>query len=281
MQNLRALFVYGLLCAWSIVCLGPLYWLTITSLKSGNDITSGPTYVPFVDFEPTLDAWRYILFDKADTVLPSSVNSTIVGLGSTLLTMVLSSMLVFGLTRGAHRTPWIMPVVLGSRILPPVVLALPAYLMAAALNALDSRLALIIAYTVIYLPVAVWLLHPHFGTRATEQEEAASLEGVSQFGILFGIFMPMIAGSIFAVSMVIFILCWNEQVLANALTSSQALTLPPFLEGQMSIKEAQVAGEAEEWSRFSAATILLLLPLLVPLGLVQRALSKSVINRQP
>jgi multiple sugar transport system permease protein len=281
MQNLRALFVYGLLCAWSIVCLGPLYWLTITSLKSGNDITNRPTYVPFVDFEPTLEAWRYILFDKADSVLPSLVNSAVIGLASTTLTIILGSMLVFGLTRSSKSSRWIMPFVLGSRVLPPAVLTLPAYLMATKMHTLDTWIALIIAYTVINLPVAVWLLHPVFGTRTTEQEEAASLEGVTQFGILFGIFLPMVAMSVLSISIVIFILCWNEAILANALSSAQALTLPPFLEAQMSIKEAQVAGEAEEWSRFSAATILLLLPLLVPLGLVQRALSKSVIHRQP
>jgi multiple sugar transport system permease protein len=280
MRTSRSFLINALLSMWSIVCLFPLYWVMITSLKSGNDITSGPTYFPFFDFTPTLDAWRYILFDKADSILPSFFNSAIIGLASTLLTVTLGCMLVFGLTRSPKRSTWIMPFVLSSRILPPVVLTLPAYLMAATLHALDTWIALIIAYTVINLPVAVWLLHPVFGRRVTEQEEAASLEGVSQFGILFGIFLPMVAMSVVSISIVIFILCWNETILANALSSNQALTLPPFLEGQMSIKEAQVAGEAEEWSRFSAAAILLVMPLLVSLGLVQRALSKTVTHRQ-
>jgi multiple sugar transport system permease protein len=272
--HLRSALFHLVPLLWSVVCLFPLYWLAITSLKSGNDITSGPTYLPFIDFTPNLEAWSYILFDKADSVVPSLINSAVIGIGSTMLTMLLACMLVFGLTRFPRRQNWIMPFVLGSRILPPAVLALPAYLMAATLYALDSKLALIIAYTVINLPVAVWLLHPVFGQRATEQEEAASLEGVSQFGILFGIFLPMVITSILAVAAIVFLLCWNETTLANALTSNTSMTLPPFLEGQMSIKEAQVAGEAEEWSRFSAATILLVLPLLILLTLAQRALGK-------
>ncbi len=262
------------------MCLFPLYWVAVTSLKSGNDITDGPTYLPFIDFTPTLEAWSYILFDKADTVMPSFFNSAGIGLCSTLLTVILACMMVYGVTRFLPRSNWLMPIVLGSRILPPTVLALPAYLIASYSHTLDSWLSLIITYTVINLPVAVWLLHPVFGTRRTDQEEAALLEGVSQFGVLFGIFIPMVAGSIVAVAAIIFILCWNETTFANALSSSQAITLPPFLEGQMSIKEAQVAGEAEEWSRFSAATVLLVMPLIIFAALVQRALSKTAAGQQ-
>jgi multiple sugar transport system permease protein len=264
---------------WAVVCLFPLYWVAVTSLKSGNDITSGPTYLPFVDFAPTLDAWNYILFDKADTVVPSFINSAGIGICATLLTTVFACMFVFGLTRYQPFPQWALPLVLSSRVLPPVVLALPAYLMAAYTHTLDSWFALIITYTAINLPVAVWLLYPVFGTRSTEQEEAAMLEGASQFGVLFGILVPMIASGVGATAAIIFILCWNETTFANTLTTNHAITLPPFLEGQMSIKEAQVAGEAEEWSRFSAVTLLLVLPLIAFSTLVQRALIRATGNQ--
>ncbi len=277
---IRPLLLYAALVLWALVCLLPLYWVLITSVKDEDAIMQGPRYLPFGDFVPTLKAWSYILLDRADTIVPSLINSAGTGLIATAVTMVLASMLVFGVTRFASRQSWIMSVLLATRILPPVILAIPAYLMAAYTRTLDTWFALIIAYSAINLPVAIWLLQPVLGKRKTDQEEAATLEGVSQFGILFRIVLPMVASSFAAIGLIIFILCWNESLFAGYLTSDHAITLPPFLEGQMSMKEAQVAGEAEEWARFSAATVLLVTPLLALATFVQRALGKVTERNQ-
>jgi multiple sugar transport system permease protein len=171
-------------------------------------------------------------------------------------------MAVYGLTRFRYRLPWtefgnksILFAILATRILPPIVLVLPIYMMAYYTGTLDTRFALIFTYTAVNLPVAVWLLQPVFGKAATDQEEAAQLDGASHVQIFFTIFLPMVATSIAAVGLLIFVLCWNEYLFAVYLAGNQAMTLPPWLEGQVSMKEAQVGGEAEEWAHLSAATI--------------------------
>lgn len=332
----RALWVnvltYAVLVFWSLVCLFPLYWVVVNSLKGGSEIMSGPFYLPFFDFTPTLDAWVSILTWANDHLLLRFFNSVIVGLTSTLLTVLFGGLAVYGLTRFRYEVRWmrlvlfllaavfagsalIVPTVwvqflftivaallflmatylkqrgpilrndgilfaiLASRILPPVVIALPIYVMAQYTGALDTHFALIFTYTAANLPVAVWLLLPVFGNIATSQEEAAQLDGASQIRIAFTIFLPMVAASTAAVGMLIFILCWNEYLFAAFLTSDKVSTLPPWVMGQMSIKEAQAGGDAEEWSQLSAAIIFMIVPLLACTAVAQRVLGRMMISR--
>jgi multiple sugar transport system permease protein len=271
---------YALLAVWSLVCVFPLYWVAVTSLKSETAITEGPSYIPFVDFTPALGAWAFVLADANDNLLPRYFNSAFVGLASTLFALFLGGMAVYGLTwftKAARHNYGILLAILATRILPPVVIVLPIYMMAQFAGLLDTRLALIFTYTALNLPVAVWLLQPIFGARATAQEEAAQLDGASQFQIFFTIFLPMVAASIAAVGLLIFILCWNEYLFAAYLAGNHAMTLPPWLVGQMSVKEAQIGSEAEEWAHLSAATILMAAPLLTCTVFVQRFLGRMTL----
>jgi multiple sugar transport system permease protein len=94
---------YVLLGAWGLVVLFPLYWLAITSLKTPLDVNGGPFYVPFRDFQPTLENWRYIFVDLgADTFRPY-LNTVVVGLTSTAITLLLGSMAAYGLVRMRYR----------------------------------------------------------------------------------------------------------------------------------------------------------------------------------
>ena len=179
------------------------------------------------------------------------------------LALLLGAMAVYGVSRFTKGGQAILTAMLATRVLPPMVMALPLYMMAYYTDTLDTRFALIFTYAAINLPVVVWLLQPVFGPRATEQEEAAQLDGASRLAIFFSIFLPMVAGSLAAVGLFVFILCWNEYLFAAWLAGNNAMTLPPWLVGQMSMKEAQVGGEAEEWARFSAATVMMMAPLLI------------------
>ena len=281
---LGKIITYAVLVLWAFVCLFPLYWVAATSLKGEAEITRGPFYIPFVDFTPTLDSWKFILFYPYENLGIRFFNSAVVGLSSTLLTLLLGGMAVYGLTRFRLTLPWkglgnraIMAAILATRILPPAVLVIPIYMMATYTGTLDTRFALIFTYTSANLPVAVWLLQPIFGERATEQEEAAQLDGASHMMIFFTIFVPMVAASVAAVGLLIFILCWNEYLFAVYLAGDHAMTLPPWLVGQMSMKEAQVGGEAEEWARLSAATVLMVVPVLACAAAVQRFLGRTAL----
>lgn len=272
----RRWFIFTLLSFWTIVCLFPIYWVAIASIKDVPTLDGSPKYIPFLDFTPSLDAWRFIFFEHNENLVSRFFNSLIIGLSATLLTTLASCMLIYGLTR-FHRRPKfnLISGILATRILPPAVLVIPLYVMASWLNILDSRLALSLVYVSINLPVAIWLIQPIMGTKATEQEEAAQLDGASHFSILTGILMPMIKSRLMAVSLVVFLLCWNEYLIAVYLTSDHALTLPPWMVGQLSLKEAQTGGGAEELAHLAAATIVMMLPALGLATFIQKIQPKS------
>ena len=325
---------YAALSGWACICLFPLYWAAATSLKGPLEIVTGPVYLPFVDYAPSLDAWTYILFDSDDAPLLRYVNSAVVAVTSTAVTMVLGGLAVYGLTRFRHAVSWVgiglalvgvgfvggayvggssairvlfavaaalslLPAILrrpegpalrntgiligilASRILPPVVLVLPTYLLAQQTGTLDTRFALIATYTAANLPVAVWLLQPVLGQHATDLEEAAQIDGATHFRIFFEIVVPRAARGFAAASLLIFLLCWNEYLLSVYLAADRAATMPPFLVAQMSVREQQAGSEAEEWARLSAAITLMSGPLMLGAGLLQRLLARRALENQP
>jgi multiple sugar transport system permease protein len=277
--------VYTLLATWSVICLLPIYWMTITSFKDVSSIDKPPTYVPFLDFMPSLDAWRFILFDANENLVSRAFNSIVIGIVSTLLTLVIGGMLVYGLTRFNSKfgSSGILAAILSTRILPPVVLALPLYFMAQKTGTLDTLGVLVFIYTAINLPLVIWMLTPVFGTRATDQEEAAMLDGATHFHIFFFILVPMVKAAIITVGLLVFLQCWNEYLFAAFLTSEHALTLPPWMVGQLSMKEAQTGGGAEEVAHLAAATVLMALPVVLLAIFAQRSLTRvlhrSAVNR--
>ena len=287
-RHKRALLVniltYAVLVFWSLVCLFPLYWIAVTSLKGSPEVMRGPYYLPFLDFTPLLDAWVDVLTYANDHLLLRFFNSAVVAITSTLLTVLFGGMAVYGLTRFRYTARWmpelsnerILFAILATRILPPIVVVIPIYMMALYTGSLDTHFALIFTYTAANLPVAVWLLLPVFGNMATSQEEAAQLDGASHFRIFLTIFLPMVAASTAAVGLVIFILCWNEYLFAAFLTSDKVSTLPPWIAGQMSIKEAQTGGDGDEWSQLSAAIIFMIAPLLACTAFTQRVFGRMV-----
>jgi multiple sugar transport system permease protein len=274
---------YTLLFIWSIVCVLPLYWVVLASLKGEEAIIHGPRYLPYIDFVPTFEAWHFILMDSHENLLRPFYNSFAIALTSTIIATALSCLMLYGLTRFPEaprfKNQWLLWGVLASRILSPACLVIPLYMMAHAAGVLDTQSALIFTYSAINLPVAVWLLQPAFGHRATDQEEAAALEGASKLYVLWDILLPMMRVSIATVALIIFILCWNEYFFAAYLTTNHAATLTPWMVGQLSLKEAQIGGEPEEWAHLSAASVFMAAPLLVFAGVLQKFLSRRSVSK--
>jgi multiple sugar transport system permease protein len=272
-SKLASWSVHGILLAWTAICLFPLYWLVITSIQ-------GPKYLPFVDFQPDLASWRFILADAAENLDLRFFNSLVIGLGSTALIMVAAVLLLYAVTRIPSRSlRWLtgnrlIAFVLASRIIVPSAIAVPLYVFATLSQLLDTRILMVFVYAGINLPVAVWLLRPVFRMGPTEQEEAASLDGASHVMLLVQVLLPMVRAACGVVALIVFILCWNEYLLAATLTFEHAETLTPWMVGQLSMKEAQTGGETEEWAHLSAAAVLMMVPLLLVASMVQRYLTR-------
>jgi multiple sugar transport system permease protein len=272
----KRLGIHGLLVIWSAICLFPIYWVAIASFKDASGIDSPASYLPFIHFAPTLEAWRFILADAQESLVPRAANSLIIGVSATLATLMVGGMAAYGVTRFGRRARGIalMDLLLGTRILPPVVIALPLYVMAQSVGMLDTRSVLVLVYTAINLPIAIWMLAAVFGERATDQEEAASLEGASHLHIFFFILLPMVKTAIITVGLLIFIQCWNEYLFAAYLTSDHALTIPPWMVGQVSIKEAQTGGGSEDLAHLVAATLVMALPVLMLTIMAARSVTR-------
>jgi len=167
--------------------------------------------------------------------------------------------------------------ILATRILPPVVTAIPIYVMAQVLGLVDSWSALIITYVATNLPLAVWLLRDVVEAIPRDVEEAAELDGASRLRILLTITLPLARVGIMSVAALMFIFCWNEYTFAAMLTSDHALTMPPFLAGQMATRE-QMAGAEPQWGYFSVLITLMVAPLVIGAGLLQRLVSGAFLG---
>jgi multiple sugar transport system permease protein len=284
-SRIAGILRYVILVFWALVCVIPLYWVFTNSFKAVLDVAQGPRYLPFVDFTPQLDAWRYIFFEPREQLVAQFFNSVIVATSATALTMLTGAMATYALTRFRFR--WrasnvnnlIWFVLLASRILPAVVVLVPIYGIAERHGLLDTHWLLIMLYTAANIPVAMWLMRPVFGEKALEQEEAAWLDGSTHFELFSGILLPMLTRSLLAIAFLIFLLCWNEYLLAQYLASDHAMTLPPWLVSQVSFREAQIIAEEDEITHLSAAIVLMVAPLLLLAGGVQSALKRSLPGR--
>jgi multiple sugar transport system permease protein len=280
MKPLGRFFTYAILTGWGLVCVFPLYWMAIGSVKAVGDFANGPLYVPFVDFVPTLDAWRYILFDSRDDTLGRFVNSALIASGATAPAILIGGLAAFGLMR-TQRTAAaegrIFVAMLASRALPPIVTAVPLFVVVGFIGGLDTRWALAAVYTAYNLPIAVWLMRLGFDSVSTDIIDAAVLDGASLLRIFFTVMLPLTRGVTAATTLLLFVLCWNEYTFAAMITQDHALTLPPFLAGQMAVRE-QMATSQPQWSYFSTLIVIMVAPLLAGAGIVQRVLARGFLR---
>ena len=239
------ILIYGALLFWAFVCLFPIYWTVSTSFKSAVDVTQGHL-IPWLDFQPDLKGWRSIGLSP-DSILRTSnprdefmsrfENSVITSVGASLLALVLGSLAAYGLSRFRYKFAWmrnddILFFFMSQLILPPVVLALPFLVLYKALALLDTRIGLILLYTLTVLPIVIWIMRDQFNSIPVELDEAAFVDGLSVWGAFLRIILPLAVPGMAAAFILSLVLCWNEYFFAALLTSTDAKTLPVMVASQ-------------------------------------------------
>ncbi|TIT49084.1 MAG: carbohydrate ABC transporter permease, partial [Mesorhizobium sp.] len=196
--------IYGALACWGFICLFPIYWTITTSFKTAVDVTQGHL-IPFVDFQPDWKGWRSLglspdsIFQTStvrDEFLKRFMNSVITSVGASSLAIIIGSLAAYGLTRYRYHFAWfknedISFFFLSQLILPPVVLALPFLVLYREVGLLDTRIGLILLYTLMVLPIVIWIMRDQFNSIPVELEEAALVDGLSIWGAFFRIVMPI------------------------------------------------------------------------------------------
>ena len=189
--------IYGALILWALICLFPIYWTVTTSFKIAPDVMRGHL-VPWGDFEPQWRGWRSLglspnTISETSTVreefLKRFRNSVVISLSASMLAVMLGSLAAYGLSRFSYRFGFmrnsdISFFFLSQMILPPVVLALPFLILYKELALLDSRIGIILLYTLMVLPIVIWIMRDQFSAIPVELEEAALVDGLSIWGVL-------------------------------------------------------------------------------------------------
>ncbi len=317
--------VYAVLAFWTAFVLFPLYWLVVTSFKLPIDVNAGPVYLPFVDFEPSLHAWRDLLVTGLGDTMRPYLNSIVVAFASTALCVLIGSMAAYALARITYRPKlgtillfvlimlamaltvgfagidWriaaavavalfvllaralsrrfertvgngdILFWMISQRILPPVVTVIPIYMMFQSVGLLDTHVALILCYTVVNLPIVVWLMYDFFVSIPIDLEESAQLDGASRLTIFFEIVLPLARAGLAATTLLVLILAWNEYVLALFLSTSKAQTMP-ILVAAMNAGEKGIL-----WWTMCVVIIIMILPVILMALLLQRFIAKGVL----
>ena len=275
----------------TLVFLAPLYWIGSTAFKPRNVATSVPPTVffspeitPFVKLftkrvqmrapvEPEVYAaapwWEKRIYDGGERVLrvgpnvqlsqyPNRfLNSLIVSIISTVVAVGMGTFTAYGFSRfrikGADD---LLFFILSTRMLPPVVVAIPMFLMYRTVGLTDTHIGLIILYTAFNLSFAVWLMKGFIDEIPKEYEEAALVDGYTRLQAFFKIVLPEATTGIAATAVFCFITAWNEYAFALIMTNRRAQTAPPFI-------PAQIGSGLTDWTVIAAGAFLFLLPVAI------------------
>ncbi len=255
--------LYTLLIIWAFICLFPFYWMFTTSFKRPLDVNRVPRYIPFVDYQPVIDHWRFLLVDEQAKTFRYFRNSVIAASVSCVLSVILGSMAGYALSRFRYywaRLGWrndnIAFWIISQRFLPPAAVVIPFLLFFNFFRLIDTHAGLIIAYTVFNLPFAVWIMRDFFNSLPIDLEESARVDGANRWQTFLQIVLPLSTPGLVTVALFSFIFAWNEFLFALMLTNFEAITMPVYLAGMKSTKGI-------EWWYISALTLIMVAPVML------------------
>ena len=274
--------IYGALILWAVICLFPIYWTITTSFKAAPDVMKGHL-VPFLDFAPKWLGWRSLGLSPNTIGAESTVraeflvrftNSLVISVSSSALAVALGSLAAYGLSRFSYRFGFMRNAdisffFLSQLILPPVVLALPFLVLYKELALLDTRIGLILLYTLTVLPIVIWIMRDQFAGIPTELEEAAMVDGLSIWGAFATIILPIALPGMVAALILSLVLTWNEYFFAALLTSTHANTLPVMV-------ASQTGSQGISWWSMAALSFAAILPLIVIGVVLERYIIKGM-----
>ena len=290
---------------YAVITMVPLAWIFLTGFKSGPDSIA---YPPKVLFAPSAEGYCNLFTTRSrhctviasvigeyiaqlppasgacdalaratnmvvvgsSNYLPRFVNSLIIAFGSTALSVVLGVTAAYAFSR--FKVPAkddLLFFILSTRMMPPIAVAIPIYLMYRDVGLSDTRLGMILLYTAVNVSLAVWLLKGFIDEIPREYEEAALVDGYTRLHAFFKVVLPQATTGIVATAIFCLIFAWNEYAFAVLLTSGEAQTAPPFI--------PIIIGEGgQDWPAVAAGSTLFLLPILVFTVLLRKHLLRGI-----
>jgi multiple sugar transport system permease protein len=288
----------ALVAVYALITIVPLAWILLTAFKTQQDAIS---YPPKVLFEPSIHGWCNLFTTRtrqdaeyirqlpptdsrcerqareagmvvagSSNYVPRFVNSLVIAFGSTILSVGLGVMAAYAFSRFAiPLKDDLLFFILSTRMMPPIAVAIPIYLMYRELGLSDTRLGMILLYSAVNVSLAVWLLKGFIDEIPREYEEAAMVDGYTRLQAFRKVVLPQATTGIVATAIFCLIFAWNEYAFAVLLTSGTAQTAPPFI--------PIIIGEGgQDWPAVAAGTTLFLVPILVFTVLLRKHLLRGI-----
>lgn len=245
--------------------LTPIFWLFLTSIKSETDAFA---YPPKFSFEPTLTAYDWIL-SRGDW--PRFwMNSVVVASTSTLIAAALGISAAYGLTRFRFKNRRMtLFAILSVRFTPPIIVLIPIFFMMRDLNLSDTLIGLSLIHAVFQLPFVVWILLGFFAAVPRDLADAALVDGLSEFGTLYRVILPIIRPGLVAAALFSALLSWNEFAVALVLTTNNAKTVPVAA-------TTLIAERTIHWDRIAATGMIAIIPTVLFAIFIQRHLIRGL-----
>ncbi len=287
-----------LVITYALITMIPLVWIMMTSFKTPPDSIS---YPPKVFYEPSLEGYVN-LFTTRTRVSPETLaslpppenfaeeivrnrdmviagpskfsgrflNSVIIGFGSTFLSVFLGTLAAYAFSR--FKIPLaddLLFFILSTRMMPPIAVAIPIFLMYRKLGLSDTHLGMILLYTAVNISLAVWLLKGFIDEIPREYEEAALIDGYTRFQAFYKVVLPQAATGIASTAIFCLIFAWNEYAFAVLLTSGTAQTAPPFIPTIIGVGGL-------DWPAIAAGATLFLLPVMIFTVMLRKHLLRGI-----
>lgn len=261
--GLMALRILVLIAA-AFFFLLPVVWMILTSIKlPGEYMHRPPIWIPE---NPVLNHYRMAFASKGRIALE---NSIVVATSAAAISLLVGTLAAYSISRfqtgGRHLSFWL----LSQRMMPPVVLIVPLFLLLRDIGkidphfGLDTRFALIAIYTAFNLPFVVWMMRSYFDGVPVDLEESAMVDGCTRFGVLWRIALPLSLPGLIATGTFAFIFSWTEFLFAVVLTRTEAYTLPVVIAGY-------TGAQGSNYGQASALAVVATLPVFLLSLLVQR-----------
>ncbi|MEJ2860827.1 carbohydrate ABC transporter permease [Actinomycetospora flava] len=242
----------------------PVLWMVLTSFKTEADAY---TTTPKIIFEPTLEQYEGVF---AAGIGPYLTNSVIATVFSTIFVLLLAIPAAFAVSlRPVEKTQDVLFFFISTKMLPVVAAIVPIYVVVNQIGMLDNIWTLVILYTGMNLPIAVWMMRSFFLEVPGELLEQASIDGAPLWRTLREIVLPIISPGIFATALICVIFAWNEFFFAVNLTAANAGTVPVFLVGF-------ITSEGLYWAQLSAAATMAALPVVIAGWVAQNKLVQGL-----
>ncbi|MEM9812386.1 MAG: carbohydrate ABC transporter permease, partial [Pseudomonadota bacterium] len=286
-----------LVIGYALVTLLPILWIVSTGFKTSEDSIA---YPPKITFEPSLEGyvnlfttqtrqtaeyleanppttWYEEIVHAKDMVIagPSRfgerfMNSVIIGFGSTFLSVFFGTLAAYAFSR--YRIPLkddLLFFILSTRMMPPIAVAIPIFLMFRSLGLSDTHAGMILLYTAVNLSLSVWLLKGFIDEIPREYEEAALIDGYSRFQAFYKVVLPQAATGIASTAIFCLVFAWNEYAFAVLLTSGNAQTAPPFIPTIIGVG-------GQDWPAVAAGASIFLVPVMVFTILLRKHLLSGI-----